>query len=163
MPAALRGRLPLLVPLREFWRSMDCGRGERSWQRGDLERRSPTGSMRSPPDGLTGALLLAHLKAGTAFLLLDGLDEVAVTDTREQATVYPRELLLSGLADALPAWLKAGNRILLTSRPYGLDEAGLHRLGLPAAELEPLPEDLAGPVRRAAGFTPWASPTRSRT
>ncbi|MFO1113838.1 MAG: hypothetical protein U1E35_08295, partial [Rhodospirillales bacterium] len=49
---------------------------------------------------------------------------------------------LSGLADALPVWLKAGNRVLLTSRPYGLDAGGLHRLGLPPAELEPLPQDL---------------------
>ena len=32
--------------------------------------------------------------------------------------------------------------MLLTSRPYGLDEAGLHRLGLPSAPLEPLPEPL---------------------
>jgi hypothetical protein len=57
-------------------------------------------------------------------------------------TTYPRELLLSGLADALPDWQKAGNRILLTSRPYGLDEAGLHRLGLERAPLEPLPRPL---------------------
>jgi len=39
-------------------------------------------------------------------------------------------------------WLKAGNRVLLTSRPYGLDEAGLRKLGLPQAPLEPLPEPL---------------------
>ena len=64
------------------------------------------------------------------------------------ATVYPRELLLSGLADALPAWEAAGNRTLLTSRPYGLDEAGLARLGLPRAPLEPLPRPLAGSVRQ---------------
>jgi hypothetical protein len=51
-------------------------------------------------------------------------------------------LLLTGLADALPHRQKAGNRILLTSRPYGLDEAGLHRLGLPSAPLEPLPQPL---------------------
>ena len=56
--------------------------------------------------------------------------------------MFPRELLLSGLADALPEWLKAGNRILLTSRPYGLDEAGLHRLRLPQAPLGPLPQEL---------------------
>ena len=44
-PTALRRRLPLLVPLREFWRSMNCGRGERTWHRADLERRSPTGCI----------------------------------------------------------------------------------------------------------------------
>ena len=65
-----------------------------------------------------------------------------VSESRNGATVYPRELLLSGLADALPAWEEAGNRTLLTSRPYGLDEAGLARLGLPRAPLEPLPGPL---------------------
>ena len=75
-------------------------------------------------------------------MLLDGLDEVPVSDTRDSATVYPRDLLLTGLADALPVWLKAGNRVLLTSRPCGLDEDGLRKLGLPQAPLEPLPEPL---------------------
>jgi Uncharacterized conserved protein len=141
-PVNLRGRLPLLVPLREFWRSMECGRGEQEWRRGDLERALATWIDASPPDGLTGGLLLAHLAAGTAFLLLDGLDEVPPTDSREHVTVFPRALLLSGLADALPAWHKAGNRFILTSRPYGLDDAGLHRLGLPVAALGPLPKKL---------------------
>ena len=142
VPANLRSRLPLLVPLREFWRSMDCGRGERTWRRADLEKALADWVDRSPPRGLTGALLRAHLDAGGAFLLFDGLDEVPVSDTRDGVTVYPRDLLLSGLADALPDWRKAGNRVLLTSRPYGLDEAGLHRLGLPSAPLEPLPQPL---------------------
>jgi hypothetical protein len=70
------------------------------------------------------------------------LDEVPVLDTRASAEVYPRDLLLTGLADALPIWLKAGNRVLLTSRPYGLDEDGLRKLRLPQAPLEPLPEPL---------------------
>ena len=105
-------------------------------------RRWPTGWTARRRGGLTGAPARAHLNAGSAFLLFDGLDEVPVSDTRDRVTVYPRDLLLSGLADALPDWQKAGNRILLTSRPYGLDEAGLHRLGLPSAPLEPLPEPL---------------------
>jgi formylglycine-generating enzyme required for sulfatase activity len=142
VPAALRGRLPLLVPLRDFCKDMDCGRGQRSWQRRDLEQALAAWIDRSPPPGLNGALLKDHLAAGSAFLLLDGLDEVAVSETRDSTTVYPRALLLSGLADALPAWEKAGNRTLLTSRPYGLDEAGLGRLGLERATLEPLPRPL---------------------
>ena len=31
-----------------------------------------------------------HLAAGSAFLLLDGLDEVAVSESRDGTTVYPR-------------------------------------------------------------------------
>jgi formylglycine-generating enzyme required for sulfatase activity len=141
-PEALRARLPLLVPLRDFAKDMDCGRGRRDWHRSDLEQALAAWIDRSPPPGLRGALVRDHLAAGSAFLLLDGLDEVAVSETRDGATVYPRALLLSGLADALSAWESAGNRTLLTSRPYGLDEVGLTRLGLPRAPLEPLPEPL---------------------
>ncbi len=60
--------------------------------------------------------------------------------------VNPRTLLLSGLAAALPAWQSAGsdsgNRVLVTSRPYGLEEAELRRLGLAQARLAPLNEEL---------------------
>jgi hypothetical protein len=142
VPAKLRGRLPLLVPLRDFHEDIDGGRGRRTCSRRELEEALAAWADRSLADRLTGENLLAHLKTGTAFLLLDGLDEVPVFDTRDGAPVYPRDLLLSGLADALPAWLKAGNRILLTSRPYGLDEDGIRRLGLTQVPLEPLPEPL---------------------
>ena len=141
-PVDLRGRLPLLVPLRELWRKMDCGRGGKEWRRSDLEQVLAAWIDASPPEGLSGELFRAHLAAGSAFLLLDGLDEVPPSDCREQLTVYPRALFLSGLADALPTWQRLGNRILLTSRPYGLEDAWLHRLGLPIAPLEPLPPEL---------------------
>ncbi|WP_295383736.1 hypothetical protein [uncultured Thiodictyon sp.] len=140
-PANLRTRLPLLVPLREFWEAMDCGQGRRHWCRDELTQTLATwvdGRLR--PDGLDGALLQAHLAAGSAFLLLDGLDEVPISQVRDGVSVYPRALLLAGLADALPHWEQAGNRILLSSRPYGLDAGGLARLGLPRAPLEPLPD-----------------------
>ena len=142
VPANLGARLPLLVPLREFWRSMDCGQGRRTWCRGELEQALATWVDRTPPDGLSGALLKAHLAQGSAFLLLDGLDEVPTSQPRDGITLYPRALLLSGLADALPHWEQAGNRTLLTSRPYGLDNAGLAKLGLPLAPLAPLPQPL---------------------
>jgi hypothetical protein len=141
-PMNLSGRLPLLVPLRDFHDGIDGGRGRRTAHRRDLEETLAAWVDRSLADRLTGDNLLAHLRAGTAFLLLDGLDEVPVSDTRARAEVYPRELLLTGLVEALPIWLKAGNRVLLTSRPYGLDEHGLRKLGLPQAPLEPLPEPL---------------------
>ncbi len=94
------------------------------------------------PAGLDGQQLCRHLAAGNVFLVLDGLDEVRVSEPRVDHTDYPRALLLSGLADALPDWERAGNRILLTSRPYGLEEAELVRLGLTRAPLEPLPEEI---------------------
>jgi formylglycine-generating enzyme required for sulfatase activity len=139
-PVNLRGRLPLLVPLRDFHESIDGGRGRHTSHRRELEETLAAWVDQSLADRLTGENLLAHLRAGTTFLLLDGLDEVPVSDTRAGAEVYPRDLLLTGLADVLPVWLKAGNRVLLTSRPYGLDEDGLRKLGLPQAPLEPLPK-----------------------
>lgn len=142
VPANLHGRLPLLVPLRDFHEEIDGGRGRHIGGRREMEKALAAWVDRVVGDRLTGENLVAHLKAGSAFLLLDGLDEVPVSDTRDGATVFPRDLLLSSLADALPNWIKAGNRILLTSRPYGLDEAGLRKLGLPQAPLEPLPEAL---------------------
>ena len=158
VPAELRSRLPLLVPLREFCKDMDCSRGQRSWHQDELEQALAAWIDRSPPPALSGALLKDHLAAGSTFLLLDGLDEVAVSETRDGTTVYPRALLLSGLADALavgqpvgePNWRAADNRILLTSRPYGLDEAGVSRLSLERASLEPLP----GPLQ-ALFVTRW--------
>ena len=141
-PVNLRGRLPLLVPLRNMWETMDCGRGGLTWSRAELELALAGWVDRKHPPALTGGLLKTHLEQGSAFLLLDGLDEVPTSDIQDGATVYPRALILSGLADALPEWHKRGTRVLLTSRPYGLDDAGLHRLGLPSAPLEPLPEPL---------------------
>jgi formylglycine-generating enzyme required for sulfatase activity/MinD-like ATPase involved in chromosome partitioning or flagellar assembly len=142
VPTNLRGRLPLLVPLRDFHGGINSGRGRRTGHRRELEETLAAWVDQSLSDRLAGDNLLAHLRAGSAFLLLDGLDEVPVSDTRDGAEVYPRDLLLTGLADALPVWLEAGNRVLLTSRPYGLDEDGVRRLGLQPAPLEPLPRPL---------------------
>jgi Uncharacterized conserved protein len=142
VPANLRNRLPLLVPLRDFHEHIDGGRGRRTGNRRELEKALAAWADRSVADRLGGDNLLAHLREGSAFLLLDGLDEVPVSDPRDGADVYPRDVLLHSLEMALPTWIKAGNRILLTSRPYGLDEEGLRKLGLQQAPLEPLPDAL---------------------
>lgn len=140
-PSDLRNRLPVLVPFRELAPNTDWGRGGRTWSRSNLEA-----ALAAWIDGaigdLSGKLLTAHLRAGSAFLLLDGVDELPEVARRDGITVFPRELVLSGLADALPTWLKSGNRVLLTSRPAGMERAGLHRIGLDQAPLEPLPKVL---------------------
>ncbi len=51
-------------------------------------------------------------------------------------------MFLSGLAAARPAWIERGNRLLLTSRPYGLSEADINRLGLAHAPISDLTEPL---------------------
>ena len=140
-PGNLRGRLPVLVPFREFTPNTDWGRGGRTWSRSNLEAALAAWVDHAIGD-LAGELLTAHLRAGSAFLLLDGIDELPEVASRDGITVYPRELVLSGLADALPSWLAVGNRVLLTGRPAGMERAGLHRLGLDQAPLQPLPEEL---------------------
>ncbi len=142
IPTSLRDRLPLLVPLREFAVSMRCAQSQKKWQCADLETSLAAWIDQSPPPELSGDVLRAHLRAGSAFILFDGLDEVAISEDRDGSQVYPRELLLSGLADALPVWERAGNRLLLTSRPYGIDETRLRSLRLEQAPLAPLPEEL---------------------
>jgi hypothetical protein len=113
VPANLRNRLPLLVPLREFWRGMNCGRGERTWRRADLEKVLADWVDGSSPRGLTGALLRAHLNAGSAFLVFDGLNEVPVTHRLNGLTAHPRDLLLSGIA-------RATTKITLANLTYNM-------------------------------------------
>jgi hypothetical protein len=97
----------------------------------------------------------AELKAGRCLLILDGVDEVP----ESRGDDLPRRNLLSGLADALPAWRKAGNWLLLTSRPYGLEAEDQRRLGLPLAELAELPRRSSS-SSCAAGSMPSILPTR---
>jgi formylglycine-generating enzyme required for sulfatase activity len=137
----LKGRLPVLLRLREFWEYL-APRVGASFTVSDLEDAITAWVTKRRPDGLDAALLRAHLAHGSALLLLDGVDEVPVSATRGASKWLPRQQLLSALADACPTWIKAGNRMLLTSRPYGLsdDEAGRMTLGF--APLQPLPDAL---------------------
>jgi hypothetical protein len=51
-------------------------------------------------------------------------------------------MLLAGLADAVAHWRDAGNRVLVTRRPYGLTDAQQTQLNLPPAPLAALPKSL---------------------
>ncbi|MFZ0257527.1 MAG: SUMF1/EgtB/PvdO family nonheme iron enzyme, partial [Gammaproteobacteria bacterium] len=142
LPESLSGRLPVLVALRDFWSSMHCGAGVRTWTGTELQQALMDWLDHGRPGDLTGSVFSAHLMAGSLLLILDGVDEVPVSDGKGQTTRYPRETLLSGLADALPQWIDKGNRVLLTSRPYGLTTPVISRLGLGLAPLAALPEEL---------------------
>ena len=91
------------------------------------------------PGGLTAAVFREELTDGRCLLILDGVDEVpeAVPGAH-----LPRRNFITGLADALPDWLKRGHRVLLTSRPYGLCDDDRRRLRLTVAELAELPDPL---------------------
>jgi len=74
-------------------------------------------------------------------LILDGVDEVPLTQGDGRQAWQPRAMLLAGLAAAIPGWLAPGNRVLLTSRPYGVRETEGRKLALRHAPID----DLAGP------------------
>jgi len=138
LPDTLAGRLPLLVRLRDWASHGEFLAGRGRWTRAQLEASLAGWLDETRPGDLTGEAFAAELKAGRCLLILDGVDEVP----ESRGDDLPRRNLLTGLADALPLWRKAGNWLLLTSRPYGLDAEDQRRLGLPVAELAELPDPL---------------------
>ncbi len=138
LPNDLRGRFPLLCRLREWAVHDTCLAGNDHWTQEQLEAALAGWLAATRPGGLTPEVWREEMKQGRCLLILDGADEV----TETLGPHRPRRNLLSGLTDALPEWLKAGNRVLLTSRPYGLDDADRRNLGLPQAELGELPQPL---------------------
>jgi len=142
LPTDLMGRLPLLCRLRDFWGHMDCRRDNGNWTKHQLEQGLARWLDSKGPDGLTGQDLLDWLAQGRCLLIFDGFDEVPERHRTPDGISYPRETLLSGLEHALPDWQLVGNRVLLTSRPYGLSDAERRRLGLDESPLQPLPTEL---------------------
>jgi formylglycine-generating enzyme required for sulfatase activity len=138
LPNSLRGKLPLLVPMRDFADYINCGRTD--WSRKDLERALCQWVDRKA-DGLTADILERNLQQGNTLLLIDGVDEVPETLGEGLATCNPRNALLSGLSAALPKWIKAGNRVLMTSRPYGLSSGQRSQVNLDAVQLLPLNQE----------------------
>ncbi len=139
LPGELRGRFPLLCRLREWAGHEDGLRGNGHWTRAELEHSLAAWLDQAKPGGLTWAAFHEELQAGRALLILDGVDEVPESLPLGH---LPRRNLITGLADAMPAWLKLGNRVLLTSRPYGLCNDDRRRVKLTVAELLELPEAL---------------------
>ena len=139
-PASFRRRLPVLIRLRDFWTALpdrpDCQELSLAEFEAALERWVAD----RKPGGLTWPLLHDHLEHGSALVLLDGVDEVPLVHGSSSPPCRPRAMILSGLAAAAAAWRAAGNRVLVTSRPYGLTPRDQQRLGLPHAAVAELPE-----------------------
>lgn len=98
---------------------------------------------------MSGDVFRRHLAQGSALLVLDGVNEVPVAAAEGKTRWSPRALLVSGLANSCKAWTTAGNRVLVTSRPYGLtasDAAGLGISSAPVHDLDPRLRELL--VRR---------------
>ncbi len=79
----LKGRLPVLLRLREFWEYLPPRAGA-SLTASDLEDAIGHWVDKKRPDGLDSALLRAHLAHGSALLVLDGMDEVPVSSTQRR-------------------------------------------------------------------------------
>ncbi len=142
-PELLRDRLPVLIPLREFWSSLPLERGSRHLGHAALATALGEWLERWAGAGCIDCdTFTALLQAGLVLLILDGVDEVPLSDGIEQTQTYPRACLLSGLSEGREAWTSAGNRMLVTSRPYGLREDEIRRLGLPEAPLLALEEEI---------------------
>lgn len=141
-PAAFAGRLPLLVRLRDFWTYLPHTPACRDLGEGELRTALATWVDAKKPGGATWSVVEPHLEHGSLLLILDGMDEVPLSDGDAKAQWHPRALLISGLAAAIKPWIGQGNRVLLTSRPYGLSDADLRKLGLPSALLGDLDEPL---------------------
>jgi len=138
LPEGLQGRLPLLCRLREWAGERACVVGTGRWSRHQLETSLAGWIDAKRPGGLTAEVFLSELEAGRCLLILDGVDEVPDRIERD----LPRSNLLSGLADALPHWHAAGNRVLLTSRPYGVEPEQRRLLALEPTDLSELPGPL---------------------
>jgi hypothetical protein len=140
-PDSLRGRLPVLVRLSEFWQHLPAD-GVRSVGMGGLERALERWLADRKHPGIDATCLKAHLDDGSALLILDGVDEVPPIRKTDGEEWYPREMLLAGLAEAVARWTKAGNRVLVTSRPYGLNAEQQRRLALAHAPILGLDQPL---------------------
>ncbi len=138
---SFRDRLPMLVRLRDFWQSLPLLAGKRELTHRELEA-ALADWLTSKSCGLDWAAAGAHLANGSAVLIFDGMDEVPRSHGDPLAPCSPREMLLTGLADAIAAWHAAGNRVLVTGRPYGLSDAEVNRLGLRQAPISDLPKPL---------------------
>jgi formylglycine-generating enzyme required for sulfatase activity len=138
MPPALTGRFPFFCPLRQWASDVRWLAGNGQWMQKQLEDGLAAWIDETRPGGLTVSAFQEVLAHGPALMILDGVDEIP----ERIGEHYPRRNFLTGLADAVPRWTHAGHRVVLTSRPYGVEDAERRDLGLALAELSELPRTL---------------------
>jgi len=132
LPISLTNRVPILVPLRELKGallqpirdSQTCTALETVLLNWAEERQLPD---------LTRDVLRTHLARGVLLIVLDGADEISLSD---------RNQFLSALAAAMPLWQARQHRVLLTTRPHSLDDTEIAQLGLATVAIAALPTEL---------------------
>ena len=157
LPRELIGRLPLLIPLREFADHLPIHPGDRSMTSDQFEQALKSWVSKKNDRGLDGDVVDSFLQANRLLLILDGVDEMPIKQEKEGGATFPRESFLAGLIAACQSWWDdktkpdQKNRVLITSRPYGLEPdqvPKLERAGLPQGPLEPLPDELQSLLTR---------------
>ena len=141
-PAQLSGRLPVLVRLRDLWLHLPLVPGVHQMGADGLMQGLESYLKLCGPEPLRREALAAQLAQGRVLLVLDGLDEVPVRTGAGEQVLQPRACLLAALAAVLKPWQNAGNRVLLTSRPYALEHADVRKLALEETLIAGLPSAL---------------------
>ncbi len=137
-PEKIKGRLPLLVRLRDFWHVLIQVESP-ELSTAQFEKVMGIWFENKHPDGISWQDVQAHFANGNALIIIDGVDEVPMKAGIDDQAWCPRRRLLSGLYSAIPQWYSQGNRVLLTARPYGLNDSDVTRFGLRSAHIEDLP------------------------
>ncbi len=146
LPESLRDRLPVLIPFRDIVDDLKSLPRQSAMSAAEfLELLCKWTNTYATKTGITAELLRSWLQAGRTLLILDGVDELPTVAVGPDFQWHPRNIVLDSLPLAVSDWLPRGNRILLTSRPYGLNPDQLKALqaaGLSSCSLQPLPEVL---------------------
>ncbi|MFO0134313.1 MAG: SUMF1/EgtB/PvdO family nonheme iron enzyme [Planctomyces sp.] len=146
VPESLQGRLPVFIPFRDLVDEVRSQPRQSAMSAAEfLALLQKWAGRRAAETGVTPALLGAWLKAGRALLIFDGIDELPTAATAADFQWNPKNVVVESLPLVLREWGQLGNRILLTSRPYGLEDnqrQALQRAGAVSCSLQPLPEDL---------------------
>lgn len=146
-PQALGGKLPVLVRLREFWQALPLEAPGGTLAAKDFVTVLDSW-LRDKTATAAGLDLAAFLEHGLAVLIFDGIDEVPTAFATANDESNPRQLLLATLASVVRTWAPKGNVLLVTSRPYGLGDHDITRLGLQSAPIADLPSGLQGLLAR---------------
>ena len=138
----LKGRLPVLLRLREFWEYLPPSVGA-SLTVSDLEEAIGRWVDQKRPDGLDSRLLRAHLAYGSALLVLDGMDEVPVGQKTDRRQVASAPTTAVGARRCVPD-LDRGRQSRCCSRAVRMAFPRRRPRGRPrrSAPLQPLPGEL---------------------
>jgi formylglycine-generating enzyme required for sulfatase activity len=137
-PQVLLGRLPLLISLREFWSFLPQHPGRREMTAAEIESAISQYVDAKRYGRLTSDVMRQHLEDGSLLLILDGLDEIPLSGGDPENPCEPRAMFISGLNSAAKTWTLRNNRLLLTSRPYAMSDAGAHKSPLRTAPISEL-------------------------